>query len=161
MEIINDDLDTNFELMTDDEGRYYSALDARYHWESDSWELLPYATLRLKSADFNDHYFGLDGFTDPDNTSGTIDNKIGSAADLTIGSEIRYHVASNFYLLGRAQVTTLDSKTRDSLTIEDGTFGEVYLGIAFFNDKTKKERHPVRCLSIDFLINHEMPAKSG
>lgn len=136
---INDDLDTNIEFMSDDEGRYYSALDARYHWESGSWELLPYATLRLKSADFNDHYFGLDGFTDPDNTSGTIDNKIGSAADLTIGSEIRYHVASNFYLLGRAQVTTLDSKTRDSLTIEDGTFGEVYLGIAFFNDKTKKK----------------------
>ena len=54
-----------------------------------------------------------------------------------MGSEIRYHVISNFYLLGRAQLTTLDSNTRDSSTIENGTYGEIYLGIAFFNDKTK------------------------
>jgi outer membrane protein len=123
--------------MTDDESRYYSTLNARYHWESGSWDLNPYAILRYKSADFNDHYYGLDGFTDPNNPPATFNNKIGSAFDLTLGSEIRYHVASNFYLLGRAQLTTLDSATRDSVSIENGTYGEVYLGIAFFNDKTR------------------------
>lgn len=136
---INKNLQTNLELMTDDEGRYYSALDTRYHWESGSWELFPYATVRYKSAKFNNHYYGLDGFTDPSNPANSIDNKIGSAFDLSIGSEIRYHVISNFYLLGRAQLTTLDSKTRDAETIENETFGEIYLGIAFFNDKTKKK----------------------
>jgi outer membrane protein len=136
---INNNFETNFEIMTDDKSRYYSALNARYHWESGSWELFPYATLRFKSADFNDYYFGLDGFTDPDNPPGKIDNKIGSGFDLTLGSEIRYHVISNFYLIGRAQLTTLDSKTRDSISIEEGTYGEVYLGIAFFNDKTRKK----------------------
>ena len=136
---INDNLETNFELMTDDESRYYSSLEAKYHWESGSWELFPYATLRFKSADFNDHYYGLDGFSDPDNPSNTFSNKIGSAFDLTLGSEIRYHVTSNFYLLGRAQLTTLDSKTRDSISIENGTHSEIYLGIAFFNDKTRKK----------------------
>ena len=136
---INDDLEANFELMTDDESRYYSSLNTQYYWESGSWELFPYATLRFKSADFNDHYYGLDGFNDPDNPSDTLNNKIGSAFDLTLGSEIRYHVKSNFYLIGRAQFTTLDSKTRDSISIENGTYGEIYLGIAFFNDKTKKK----------------------
>ena len=136
---ITDDLETNFEIMTDNDSRYYSSLNARYHLDSGPWDIFPYATLRYKSADFNNHYYGLDGFTDPNNPANSVDNKIGSAFDLTIGSEIRYHVISNFYLLGRAQLTTLDSKTRDSITIENGTHGEIYLGIAFFNDKTKKK----------------------
>lgn len=134
---INPDLEANIELLTDDDSRYYSALNTRYHWEAGSWELFPYATLRIKSADFNDHYYGLDGFIDPNNPPDTFNNKIGSGYDLTLGSEVRYHVASNFYLLGRAQLITLDSNTRDSASIENGTFGEIYLGIAFFNDKTK------------------------
>ena len=133
----NNDLEANIELLTDDSSRYYSALNTRYKWESGSWELLPYATLRIKSADFNDHYYGLDGFADPNDPTTTFNNKIGSGYDLTLGSEIRYHVASNFYLLGRAQLTTLDSNTRDSVSIENGTHGEIYMGIAFFNDKTK------------------------
>jgi len=136
---INKKFETNFELMTDEDSRYYSALDTRYHWESGSWELFPYATLRFKSADFNNHYYGLDGFIDPNDPSSTLDNKIGSGLDLTLGSEIRYHVISNFYLLGRAQFTTLDGDTRNSPTIDGGTYGEVYLGIAFFNDKTKSK----------------------
>jgi len=134
---INKNFESNFEIVSDDESRYYSSLDARYKWESGSWELLPYATLRYKSSDFNNHYYGFDGFFDPANPSDVLDNDIGGAFDVTVGGEIRYHVYSNFYLLGRAQLTTLDSKTRDSITIEDGTYGEIYLGIAFFNDKTK------------------------
>ncbi len=64
---IDKDLETNFEIMSDKDSRFYTTLDARYHWESGSWELFPYATLRLKSADFNEHYYGLDGFPDPAN----------------------------------------------------------------------------------------------
>jgi len=137
---IDKNLETNLELMTDDESRYYSSINTKYHWESGSWELFPYATLRYKSADFNDHYYGLDGFVDPDNPSSTFSNKIGSGVDLTLGSEVRYHVISNFYLLGRAQLTTLDSSTRDSISIDSGTHGEIYLGIAFFNDKSKAKK---------------------
>jgi outer membrane protein len=136
---ITDEFESNLEIMTDDNSRYYSSLDARYHWDHGSWDIFPYATLRYKSADFNDHYYGLDGFADPNDPTQSISNKIGSGFDLTLGSEIRYHVVSNFYLLGRAQITSLDSDTRDSLSIERGTYGEVYLGIAFFNDKTKKK----------------------
>jgi outer membrane protein len=137
---LNKDFEVNLQIMSDNDGRYYSALDARYHWEDDSWELLPYASLRLKGADFNNYYFGLDGFVDPRNVNDKIENNIGSGSDLTLGSEVRYHVVSNFYLLGRAQLTALDSTTRDSITIDNGTYGEVYLGIAFFNDKAKTKK---------------------
>lgn len=134
------ELDTSVELMSDKDSRYYSTLNARYHLDSGPWDIIPYATLRYKSADFNNFYYGLDGAADPSDPSKVLDNKIGSGLDLTIGSEIRYHVTSNFYLLGRAQLTTLDSHTRDSVTIENGTHGEIYLGIAFFNDKTKRTK---------------------
>ena len=133
---VDSDLEVNLEIMADEESRFYSALNTRYHWESGSWELFPYATLRLKSAKFNDHYFGLDGFTDPASPPDTFENKIGSGFDMTLGTEIRYHVISNFYLIGRAQITTLDNDTRDSPTIRSSTYGEAYFGIAFFNDKT-------------------------
>ncbi|MFV2005132.1 MAG: MipA/OmpV family protein [Gammaproteobacteria bacterium] len=136
---ITDEFESSIEIMSDNDSRYYSTLNTRYHWDHGSWDIIPYATLRYKSADFNDYYFGLDGFTNPNDLTQTFSNKIGSGTDLTLGSEIRYHVTSNLYLLGRAQITTLDSKTRDSLSIERGTFGEVYLGFAFFNDKTRKK----------------------
>lgn len=141
---ITDDLDASIELMSDDDSRYYSTLNARYHLDSGPWDILPYATLRYKDADFNNHYYGLDGATDPNDPTNSLDNKIGSGLDLTIGGEFRYHVASNFYLLGRAQLTALDAETSDSITIEDGIYGEVYLGIAFFNDKTKKTKSKLK-----------------
>ncbi len=132
-----DNLETNIELLSDNDSRVYSAVDARYRWQSGSWQLLPYATLRFKSARFNDYYYGLDGFIDPDNPANNIDNKIGNGLDLTIGSEVRYHVSNNFYLLGAAQLTTLDRNTRNPASIKNATVGEVYFGIAIFNNKTK------------------------
>jgi outer membrane protein len=134
---INKSLETNFEIMSDDNGRFYTSLNIQYSWESGSWELFPYATLRYKTADFNNYYYGLDGFSDPANPADKLDNKLGGAFDLTLGSEIRYHVTSNLYLLGRVQLTALDKTTRDSITIDDAIYGEAYLGVAFFNDKTK------------------------
>jgi len=113
---VTDNLEANFEIMVDEDNRYYSSLSTRYFC-----------------------YYGLDGFTNPDNVAEDIDNEIGSGVDLTIGSEVRYHVFSNLYLLGRAQVTTLDNDTSDSPTINDQTYGEIYVGIAFFNDKTRSK----------------------
>lgn len=137
---VNDKLEANAEIMSDNEGRFYTALNTRYHVDSGSLEFVPYATLRLKSADFNNRYFGLDGFHNPDNPSQIFKNKIGTGLDLTLGSELRYHVISNLYLIGRAQLTTLlDNSTRNAASIDRNTFGEVYLGVAFFNDKTGKK----------------------
>lgn len=135
-----DNLASNAELMSDDEGRIYAAFDTRLDWESGNWELYPYVTLRWKSADFNDHYFGLDGFIDPGNPPSVFQNRIGSGFDLTLGSEIRYHVKSNLYLIGRAQVSVLDSKTADSASVAKSNYGEYYLGFGFFSDRSKPRR---------------------
>ena len=137
----SDWLQSNLEILADDEGRPHASIDARYAWDAGSWELLPYARLRWKSAEFNDRYFGLDGFEDPANPGTTFSNQIGSGWDLSIGTEARYHVISNLYLVGQAKVTTLlDSGTRNSASIDRDTFGEVYLGLAFFDDKSKARK---------------------
>jgi MipA family protein len=139
----DNDIEASYELMTDHEGRYYSAVGTRYHWDTGPWDFFPYAYLRFKSAAFNDRYFGLDGYTNPNGSSENLSNKIGSGVDFTLGSEIRYHVISNLYLLGRAQVTVLDKNTYDSPTIQDKTYSEIYLGIAFFNNKTGDKLSPL------------------
>ena len=135
----NSKLEGNLSALSDKDSRYYISLDSRYHYESGRWELRPFGDFIYKSADFNNHYYGLDGFTDPNNPSETFDNKIGSGVQLTLGSEMRYHVISNLYLVGRAQFTILDDNTASSASIEDGTYGEIYLGFGFFNDKTIKK----------------------
>ncbi|UCB53997.1 MAG: MipA/OmpV family protein, partial [Thiotrichales bacterium] len=133
----SDWLQSNLELLADDEGRGHASIDARYAWDSGAWELLPYARLRWKSSEFNSRYFGLDGFEDPNNPGNTFSNPIGSGWDLSLGTEARFHVISNLYLVGQAKITTLlDSSTRNSISIDRETFGEVYLGVAFFDDKT-------------------------
>lgn len=135
----NDNFEANFEILRDQDSRYYTSLNTRYYWMSGSWELFPYVDLRFKSADFNNYYYGLDGFNNPATPSSTLNNKIGSGFDITVGSELRYHVVSNFYLIGRAQYTVLDSNTRNSISIQDGSYGEVYMGVAFFNDRTNRK----------------------
>jgi outer membrane protein len=135
------ELQSNLEFLTDDEGRLHAGIDARYAWDSGSWELLPYARLRWKSSEFNDRYYGLDGFEDPNNPGDIFVNPIGSGWDLSLGTEARYHVISNLYLIGQAKITTLlDSSTRNSASLDKETFGEVYLGIAFFDDKTRTRK---------------------
>jgi len=132
-----DNLETSFELMSDDEGRYYSSIGARYYANTGGWKVTPYANLRVKSTDFNNRYFGLDGFEYSDRPGVTFKNDIGSGWDMTIGAEIRYHLFKNLHFLGRAQVTTLlDDSTRSSVALDDETYGEVFLGIAFFDDPT-------------------------
>lgn len=135
------ELQSNLEILSDDEGRMHVNIDARYAWDWGSLELLPNARLRWKSAEFNDRYFGLDGFNDPNNPGTTFSNHIGNGWDLRLGTEARYHVVSNLYLIGRAQVTTLlDGSTRNSASIDRETFGEVYLGIALFEDRNKPRK---------------------
>ena len=74
----SDNLETTFELMSDDEGPNYSSLGARYYSYSDGWRITPYASLRFKGSDFNNRYFGLDSFKHPDGTIAVFQNDIGS-----------------------------------------------------------------------------------
>ena len=137
----DDFLEGNIDLLADDEGRSYLNLKSLYRMQSGNWELTPSVTLRWKSADFNNTYYGLDGAELPNNPGTIFVNKIGSGSDLTIGSDLRYHVISNLYIVGNLQFTTLDNNTADSPTIDKRTQGEIYLGIAFFEDSKKKSSY--------------------
>ena len=127
------DKDLHLQLMTDGEGNDYASVHLRAHWQHGSVELFPYAMLDYRSAHFNRHYYGFDGFPDPD-TGLPLSNRLGAGIDLSIGSELRYHVWRNLFLIGRAQLSRINDASASSFTIERPVHGEVYMGIAFFND---------------------------
>ena len=124
----------DMEAMGDRHGRLHANVRANYYWEKGKWELFPYANLRYKDADFNNYYYALSDITG---------QTVGGAFDFSLGTEVRFHVASNFYLIGRAQVTALDSDTADTIAIDNQYPTEVYLGIAFFNDKNQESRRKI------------------
>jgi len=128
------DWDLDLEVMADRHGRMYANIQANYDWGKGDWELFPYANLRWKDADFNNYYYALSDITG---------ETTGSAFDFTLGTEARYHVASNFYLIGRAQVTALDKDTYNLDIIRNQFPTEIYLGIAFFNDKKQSTRRSI------------------
>ena len=131
---LSPDWNIDLEVMGDRHGRLHSNVRANYEWEKGDWELYPYANLRWKDADFNNYYYALSDVTG---------ETAGSGFDFTLGTEARYHVASNFYLIGRAQVTALDNNTYDLDVIRNQFPTEVYLGIAFFNDKKAESRRKI------------------
>ncbi len=85
----------------------------------------PYATVTYKEASFNSSYYGR-GMED-------IDSDIGATA----GFELKYHVYSNFYLLGGLSGTYVGSETGDSQIIDEDFTYSAYAGIGILNDKNK------------------------
>jgi outer membrane protein len=126
-----DGFHTDFEVLSDEEGRWYANLTPTFTFEREPWDFKTYARFRWKSADFNNRYYGL-GREAP-----------GSGVDARIAAEIRLHVWRNLYLLGRGSLLFLDSDTRDVSFVDDSTQAEGFLGIGFFNDK----KEPVHTLA--------------
>ena len=115
----------DIEVLNDRHGRVHANVVANYDWHRGDWELSPSARLRWKSDSFNNFYYGLN-----------ID-KPGSGFDVNLALDARYHVANNFYLIGRASLTALEQDARQSSVISRDVQNELFLGIAFFNDKKK------------------------
>jgi len=128
----NSQFDTDFEFLNDRYGRAHANITGNYHWSSGDWELFPFTRLRWKSDSFNNYYYGL-GIETP-----------GSGIDLKVGIDARYHVASNFYLIGRASLTALEKDVIDTNVISRDTQSELYLGIAFFNDRKKEAKRRLK-----------------
>jgi len=118
-------LNTDIEIMDDLSSRRYANFNINYNIDSGNWDFLPYTTLRFKSSEFNNYYYGLD-----------IDSP-GFDIDLTVGGTVRYHIVSDFYLLGRAAFTQFGSRTSSISTLSSDNQTELFLGIAFFEDKNK------------------------
>jgi outer membrane protein len=98
---------------------------ASFYFETERWDLKPYLRLRWKSDQFNNTFYGL-GIDEP-----------GQAMDYMFGTDIRYHVFKNLYLLGQAELLFIDSRTRRAEPVDRSTQLTGFLGFGFFNDKTK------------------------
>jgi len=85
----------------------------------------PYGLVTYKESAFNSSYYGRDlEIIDPD---------VGA----TLGFDLKYHVYSNFYLLGGLSGTYVGSNTADSQIIDEDFTYSVYAGIGILNDKNK------------------------
>ncbi len=88
--------------------------------------LSPYATFSFKDSAFNTDYYGSEVY------------EIDGDFDVTAGFDLKYHVYSNFYLLGGASATYLGSNISGSQMIDNDITYSLYGGIGIFNDKKKK-----------------------
>jgi len=120
---ITDNWDVDFEVLTEERGYVHANAITKYRYASDLWEVEPFFRLRWKSDDFNNNFYGLGVYT-PNN-----------AFDYQVGSDFRYHIISNLYIIGQATLTILDETTRNLEIIDKGTQGAVFAGIGFFNEK--------------------------
>lgn len=90
----------------------------------------PYATFSFKDSAFNTEYYGREL------------DAIESDYDISAGFDLKYHVYSNFYLLGGASATYFGSKISDSPMIDEDWKYTLYGGFGILSDKKQE--------SIDF-----------
>lgn len=110
-------------LLSDSDGRTYGDLNLLYHMDLNDYDIELSARYRFKSTEFNNIYYGL-GVED-----------IGNDSDLKIGGKLRYHVYSNLFLLGEANLTMLGNETYHSNVIDERFQAEYYVGFGFFKNK--------------------------
>lgn len=110
------------ELMTDGRHRSYVDVGIETFLGDDFAGLWPYVGVRFKSADFNDHYYGLDR------------ESFGGGMDIRVGVEGRYHLAKNLYAIGKLGGYYLDRDARRSSLVKDEFSWQAFAGIGFFND---------------------------
>ena len=86
----------------------------------------PHATLRVKDATFNTQYYGQDK------------EEINGDVDLAAGLDLKYHLWSNFYLMGSADVNWLGKNVQKSSIIDEDYQYTLMAGFGLLNDKNKK-----------------------
>lgn len=119
------------EVLSDLDTRFYGNITGQWHYEFGDWQLMPAVSLRYKSADYNSQYYSLEDETN---------ERIGAGAEFSTNLEARYHVNSNFYLIGAIGATALDSNAYESQVIDQRWNSEMYLGFGFFNAKNKPKK---------------------
>ncbi|CDT79933.1 conserved exported hypothetical protein [Vibrio coralliirubri] len=118
-------IDLSVELLSDNDGRLYSNLTTDYMFEGKDWQATFYASLRAKSARFNDTYYGLQM------------EDIGWAIDSKAGVKGRKQIYRNLYAVGHIGATLFDDETYSSQAIDSHTQWEGYLGLAMFGSSTQ------------------------
>ncbi|MFA0357716.1 MipA/OmpV family protein [Vibrio breoganii] len=116
------------ELMTDTDGEWYIQAGTEGEYYFGDFTVQPHASLRLKSSDFNTKYYALNA------------EDIDAGVDYFVGVRANYHVVSNLYLLGAANIQILDGNAKDVAVIDGQVQTEYYLGFGFFNDPGKPRK---------------------
>ncbi|WP_261833135.1 MipA/OmpV family protein [Vibrio ishigakensis] len=116
------------ELMTEKDGNWHINFGTEGEYFVGDFQIQPHASLRYKSEDFNTQYYGLNA------------EKVDAGVDAFVGVRASYHVVSNLYLLGAANVQILDNAAYDAAVIDNRVQTEYYLGFGFFNDKDKPRK---------------------
>lgn len=127
----------DFDLLSDIDYRYHGVLSFGKIFETKNYYVDAMISARYKDANFNSFYYGLSEYRQ----DGV---RIGAGLDFKAGAKGRYHLISNLYLVGAAYATYFDKNVRDARTIDVNWQGEVFGGIAFFNDN---RRHGERDIS--------------
>lgn len=122
------------ELFSDLDGRAYGNIGNTWEFEYGDFEFKPSITAKIKSADFNSNYYALEELTG---------ESIKAGVEFNVNVVARYHVASNFYLLGSLGYTHLDKAAYDSQAISKRWNAEAFIGFGLFNDKTKAPKKPL------------------
>ncbi len=86
----------------------------------------PHATLRVKDATFNTQHYGQGK------------EEIKGDVDLSAGLGLKYHLWSNFYLIGNADIRWLGNNVQKSSIIDEDYEYTLMAGFGFLNDKNKK-----------------------
>jgi outer membrane protein len=121
----------DIEIFSDLKGNPFANISKSWYFQHNSWEFMPKVTARYKSADFNSHYFSLEQISQ---------QRIGAGAEFNAKIETRYHVNTNFYLLGSFGTTILDNNAYQANATEQRWQSEAYIGFAFFNDISKPKK---------------------
>lgn len=137
--VFADNAQYQLEWMSDSKKNYYINNHLRHQYAGEYFYLDSRASLRFKSAGFNDRYYGLDWLVDPD-TQESIGEAIGSDFDLSFGSKLRYHLWSNLYFLGEANLRFFGPDTVQSEVVGNYAQGEVFFGLALFNEEKKPSK---------------------
>ena len=82
----------------------------------------PHATLRVKDATFNTQHYGQDK------------EEIKGDVDLSAGLDLKYHLWSNFYLIGSADIRWLGNNVQKSSIIDEDYEYTLMAGFGFLND---------------------------
>ncbi len=129
---INNEWFFDSELMVDPEFRSYINFRLGEEIDSGDWWLNPSIEARWKESEFNNYYYGLNNSSN---------DKLGAGVDVKVGLMSRYHVASNFYLLGGSYVSRLDNSAYNSQYIDNRWEFEYFLGAGFFTYSTRLRKH--------------------
>nr|WP_087016312.1 MipA/OmpV family protein [Thaumasiovibrio subtropicus] len=120
------EMDIKLSLLSDVDGRTYSALSTQYQINGGRWDAQPFAMIEAKSSRFNNAYYGL------------FHKDIGSGFQYTAGIKGRYQLYENLYAVGKSSVTLLDGKTYRNGAVNERVDWDAFLGVAFFNSPGQK-----------------------